>query len=226
MTTGALTRRTATFEAAPFIALPYARDLTARRAKRLVDVSLAGAALVVIAALLPVIAIAIAIDSPGPVFFRQLRVGQDGRLFAMWKFRTMRADAEIARAEMRGDDQGAGPLFKLHDDPRVTRVGRLLRRHSIDELPQFWNVLMGAMSIVGPRPPLREEVLAYEAGAFRRLDVKPGITGPWQVSGRSDLTWEESLRLDLRYVETWSLPTDLALICRTVGVVVRPKGAY
>ncbi len=194
--------------------------------KRAFDVAVATLALVPIAAVTPLLALAIRLDSPGPVLFWQDRVGRDGRTFRMVKFRTMTARAEQDRAMLLDRNDGAGPLFKLKDDPRITRVGRILRRYSLDELPQFWNVLRGDMSVVGPRPPLPSEVTAYDGSVVRRLYVRPGITGPWQVSGRSDLAWEQSVRLDLHYVENWSLLNDLILMWRTVNVVVRPEGAY
>jgi lipopolysaccharide/colanic/teichoic acid biosynthesis glycosyltransferase len=173
-----------------------------------------------------VLATIIKLDSPGPVFFLQERVGRHGRTFRMVKFRSMRTDAEQQLAALADQNQGSGLLFKLKDDPRITRIGRALRKLSLDELPQFWNVLVGDMSVVGPRPPLPREVAAYDADVSRRLFVKPGITGLWQVSGRSDLSWEESVRLDLRYVENWSLPDDLRIMWRTARVMVQPSGAY
>lgn len=194
--------------------------------KRGMDILLSLIALVPIAIMAPFVAMAIALDSPGPVLFRQLRVGRDGCQFWMLKFRTMCVDAEDRRAELLAFDEGAGPLFKLKRDPRVTRVGGFLRRFSIDELPQFVNVLRGEMSIVGPRPPLPSEVTSYDGVVCRRLYIKPGITGLWQISGRSDLSWDESVRLDLRYVENWSLATDLMIMWRTARVVLRPSGAY
>ena len=138
----------------------------------------------------------------------------------------MGVDAEARRAELEAGNEGAGPLFKLKNDPRVTRVGGFLRRFSLDELPQFWNVLTGEMSVVGPRPPLPTEAADYERDVFRRLYVQPGITGLWQISGRSDLTWDQSVRLDLHYVENWSVVSDLNIIMRTAAVMVRPRGAY
>ncbi|MCT9818979.1 sugar transferase [Microbacterium sp. W1N] len=201
-------------------------DRSSMRAKRLLDVVVALAALVPIALITPVIALFIAGDTPGGVFFRQRRIGRGGREFDILKFRTMTASAESDRAALVAANEGAGPLFKLKHDPRVTRVGAVLRRFSLDELPQFWNVLMGEMSVVGPRPPLPTEVSEYDGPVFRRLYVQPGITGLWQVSGRSDLSWEQSVRLDLHYVENWSLATDLQIIARTAAVMVRPKGAY
>jgi exopolysaccharide biosynthesis polyprenyl glycosylphosphotransferase len=174
-----------------------------------------------------VVAVAIRVDSVGPVLFRQVRVGARGGTFSMFKFRTMCVDAEARLAEVAGAaDAGNAVLFKMRRDPRITRVGRLLRRFSVDELPQLFNVLRGEMSLVGPRPPLPREVAGYESDAHRRLRVRPGLTGLWQVSGRSDLTWEESLRLDLWYVDNWSLVLDLQIISRTVRAVLRGTGAY
>ncbi|MFJ6653888.1 sugar transferase [Microbacterium sp. NPDC091313] len=194
--------------------------------KRALDIAIASVALVPIALLLPVLALIISIDSPGGVFFRQRRVGLNGREFDMIKFRTMRASAETEVAALAARNEGAGLLFKMRDDPRVTRVGAVLRKLSLDELPQFWNVLRGDMSVVGPRPPLPREVRAYDGTVFRRLYIRPGITGLWQVSGRSDLSWEESVRLDLHYVENWSVMTDLMIIARTAKVMLRGTGAY
>ncbi|QIG38794.1 sugar transferase [Microbacterium sp. 4R-513] len=194
--------------------------------KRAFDLVFASLALLPILIVLPFIALAIRLDSPGPVFFRQTRVGRDGGYFQIFKFRTMRADAESQLELLRAGNEGAGPLFKLRHDPRVTRVGALLRKYSLDELPQFFNVLRGEMSVVGPRPPLPREVLDYDGTVSRRLYIRPGITGLWQVSGRSDLSWEESVRLDLRYVENWSLTSDLMIMWRTARVMVAPKGAY
>jgi exopolysaccharide biosynthesis polyprenyl glycosylphosphotransferase len=171
------------------------------------------------------IAIAIRLDSPGPVFFRQYRVGARGKQFQMLKFRTMCVDAEQRLVQLKRD-AGNDVLFKMKDDPRVTRVGRLLRRFSLDELPQLANVLRGEMSLVGPRPPLMREVEGYEPDAVRRLRVRPGLTGLWQVSGRSDLSWEESLRLDLWYVDNWCLALDLQILFRTARAVIHGSGAY
>lgn len=207
------------------VSLPRFDRSTLRR-KRALDVLAAIAALLPITLITPVIALAVVLDSPGGVLFRQRRIGRDGREFDILKFRTMTTDAEERRAELEAANEGAGPLFKVKHDPRVTRVGAVLRRFSLDELPQFWNVLVGEMSVVGPRPPLPTEVRAYERDVFRRLYVQPGITGLWQISGRSDLSWDESVRLDLHYVENWSLAADLKIIARTAAVMVRPKGAY
>lgn len=194
--------------------------------KRALDVTVAACALIPIALAYPVIALLIKLDSPGPVFFFQERVGRDGTPFRMVKFRSMHVDAEQQLAALRARNEGAGVLFKMKDDPRVTRVGRVLRKLSLDELPQFWNVFTGAMSVVGPRPPLPSEVTGYDGNVFRRLYIKPGITGLWQVSGRSDLTWDESVRLDLRYVENWSIVNDLQIMWRTAKVMFAPTGAY
>jgi exopolysaccharide biosynthesis polyprenyl glycosylphosphotransferase len=194
--------------------------------KELVD--RAGAALLVFlsAPLLTVIAAAIIIDSRGPVLFRQTRVGRNGKEFVICKFRTMYVDAEARLNEISHLDEGNGVMFKMRNDPRVTPMGRWLRRYSLDELPQLFNVLVGQMSLVGPRPPLPREVAVYAGDVHRRLAVKPGMTGLWQVSGRSDLPWEEAVRLDLRYVENWSLSMDLVIMLRTVTAVARSSGAY
>lgn len=162
----------------------------------------------------------------GPAVFRQERVGKDGRPFTLYKFRTMVVDAEARMQELRNLNDTDGELFKMRKDPRVTNVGRWLRRYSLDELPQLVNVLKGDMSLVGPRPPLAREVAGYPSDMRRRLAVKPGLTGLWQVSGRSDLSWDESIRLDLTYVENWSLLMDLTILARTVSAVVRSSGAY
>jgi exopolysaccharide biosynthesis polyprenyl glycosylphosphotransferase len=172
------------------------------------------------------VALWVRVTSRGPVLFRQVRVGRDGRHFRIFKFRSMYVDAEARLAELKHLNEHDGVLFKMRDDPRVTPVGRWLRRFSLDELPQLLNVLSGQMSLVGPRPPLPQEVAAYADDVRRRLAVKPGMTGLWQVSGRSDLSWEEAVRLDLRYVENWSLSLDLVILLRTMTAVVRSSGAY
>ncbi|HEY2553217.1 MAG TPA: sugar transferase [Streptosporangiaceae bacterium] len=190
------------------------------------DRSCALAALALLAPLLLAIAVAIRLTDGGPALFRQVRVGKDSRGFIMYKFRTMVTDAEVRKAELTGVSDQNGVLFKIHDDPRVTRVGRLLRRWSIDELPQLLNVLRGDMSLVGPRPALPEEAAVYADHVRRRLVVKPGLTGLWQVSGRSDLSWDESVRLDLRYVENWSFVLDLQILWKTAAAVTGGSGAY
>jgi exopolysaccharide biosynthesis polyprenyl glycosylphosphotransferase len=181
--------------------------------------------LVLVAPLLVALAIGVKLDG-GPIFFRQVRVGRHGREFPMLKFRSMVVDAEKRLAELAAVNQGAGPLFKMKVDPRITRFGAFLRKYSLDELPQLFNVLVGTMSLVGPRPPLPAEVATYGREAQRRLLVKPGLTGLWQISGRSDLSWEQSVRLDLRYVENWNLALDALILWKTVGAVVRGRGAY
>ena len=171
-------------------------------------------------------ATAVRVTSPGPVFFKQHRVGVDGRTFTMFKLRSMYRDAEARKAALTAHNEGNGVLFKMHDDPRITRVGKVLRRFSIDELPQLWNVVRGDMSLVGPRPPLPSEVDGYQDQVFRRLHVRPGLTGLWQVSGRSDLSWDESVRLDLRYVDNWSVAMDLLILWKTGRAVLGSAGAY
>ncbi|HZO68786.1 MAG: sugar transferase [Kribbellaceae bacterium] len=172
------------------------------------------------------IAIGVKATSRGPVLFRQTRVGRGGAEFSMLKFRSMCVDAEERKAELHALSEGNGVLFKMKQDPRVTPIGRVLRRLSLDELPQLFNVLRGEMSLVGPRPPLPAEVALYAPDDTRRMLVKPGLTGLWQVSGRSDLTWEESVRLDLRYVDNWSMALDLLILCKTARAVLRGGGAY
>jgi exopolysaccharide biosynthesis polyprenyl glycosylphosphotransferase len=194
--------------------------------KAVFDRAAAGLALILLAPLFAVIAIAIRVDDQRPVFFRQTRVGLDGRTFKLCKFRTMVVDAEKRLSELEMLNEGAGVLFKMRRDPRVTRVGARLRRWSLDELPQLFNVLNGDMSLVGPRPALPREVARYGDHMRRRLVVKPGITGLWQVSGRSGLPWEEAFRLDLRYVDNWSLALDLQILWKTWSAVVRGSGAY
>jgi exopolysaccharide biosynthesis polyprenyl glycosylphosphotransferase len=194
--------------------------------KEAFDRTVAALALAVLSPLLALIAVAVRLSSPGPVVFRQVRVGRDGKTFTVYKFRTMVVDAEKHLEALWELSEGNGVLFKLRDDPRVTGVGRLLRRLSLDELPQLWNVLVGNMSLVGPRPALPTEAERYGRSTARRLLVKPGITGLWQVSGRSDLSWEDSVRLDLYYVENWSFAGDIQILWKTVSAVVRAHGAY
>jgi exopolysaccharide biosynthesis polyprenyl glycosylphosphotransferase len=171
------------------------------------------------------LAIAVRTDG-GPAFFRQTRIGRGGEEFTVLKFRSMVVDAERRLADLQAQNEGSGLLFKMKADPRITRIGRVLRRYSLDELPQLFNVLGGSMSLVGPRPPLPREVAGYERAAQRRLLVKPGITGLWQISGRSDLSWEQTVRLDLRYVENWTLALDALILVKTVRAVLRGGGAY
>jgi exopolysaccharide biosynthesis polyprenyl glycosylphosphotransferase len=183
-------------------------------------------AVLLLSPVLVLIAVLVKRSSPGPVFYRQERVGKDGARFLMTKFRTMVDGADAMLPTLVDGNEASGVLFKLHDDPRVTGVGRVLRRYSLDELPQLFDVVGGSMSLVGPRPPLPTEVARYGDDVRRRLLVKPGITGLWQVSGRSDLSWEDSVRLDLYYVENWSIMQDLMILVRTVRAVVRAGGAY
>lgn len=194
--------------------------------KRAFDIVLSAAALLVLAIPMAALALAVKLDSPGPVIFRQERVGVRSSRFVMYKFRSMVSDAEARLDHLQGKNEGNGLLFKMKEDPRITRVGKFMRRYSLDELPQFWNVLTGGMSLVGPRPPLPMEADQYEHQVARRLLIKPGITGLWQVSGRSDLPWEESVRLDLYYVENWSLAGDICVLARTFKAVLKQDGAY
>ena len=199
----------------------------AQAVKRAVDVVGASVLLLLGAPFLLLTALVVRITSSGSPLYRSQRVGLNGRLITVYKFRSMYADAETRRAELvRLNEFEGGVLFKMRVDPRVTPVGRILRKFSIDELPQLLNVLNGTMSLVGPRPPLPDEVERYHSHVHRRLLVKPGMTGLWQVSGRSDLSWDEAVRLDLYYVENWSLGLDLAIILRTVWAVLRSRGAY
>jgi exopolysaccharide biosynthesis polyprenyl glycosylphosphotransferase len=194
--------------------------------KSLFDRCAAAAALVMLAPVMAVLAATVRLHDRGPALFTQIRVGKDGRSFRMYKFRTMVVDAERRRAELLASNDNDGVLFKLRKDPRVTAVGALLRRLSLDELPQLYNVFLGHMSLVGPRPALPDEAAVYAEHVRRRLVVKPGLTGLWQVNGRSDLSWEESVRLDLRYVENWSFALDLQILWKTFSVLVRGSGAY
>ena len=194
-----------------------------RFAKRAFDIIGSSLLILFFSPVMVVTAIAIRIDGPGPIIYRQLRIGRGGREFGMVKFRSMVADADDQLASLL-DVQGTTdePLFKVTDDPRITRVGRVLRKHSIDELPQLFNVFVGQMSLVGPRPQRAAEVALYDDDAHRRMLVKPGMSGLWQVSGRSRLTWEDALRLDLYYVENWSFTQDIQILFRTIGAVVAP----
>ncbi|BDD80363.1 polyprenyl glycosylphosphotransferase [Tsukamurella pulmonis] len=194
--------------------------------QRVLDVVVAVTGLLLAAPVMLAIAVAVKLDSRGPVLYRAQRVGANGEPFDMIKFRSMYVDADAHRAVLVDENIGAGPLFKIENDPRVTRVGRFIRRFSLDELPQFFNVLGGSMSVVGPRPALAHEVAQYPPVMLRRLLVKPGVTGAWQVSGRSDLSWDESIRLDVGYVENFSIPSDVGIIARTVRTVFTSDGAY
>jgi len=209
----------------PLVYVESPRALMAMRwSKRLFDVVGAAAALLLAAPVMAVIALAIKIEDRGPVVFKQVRVGLKGQTFGFYKFRSMAVDAEQQLPQLQSELGGV--LFKIKSDPRVTRVGRLIRRLSLDELPQLLNVLKGQMSLVGPRPALPREVAQYHKDVHRRLDVRPGLTGLWQVSGRSDLSWDDTVRLDLYYVDNWSLLQDLMILTRTVGAVLNSRGAY
>ena len=207
--------------------LPRARHAL-KWTKRAFDVAASAALLLMLAPVFAVVALAVRLSDGGTVIFRQQRVGRTGEPFEFLKFRSMVIDAEARRAELEqlARDRGNDVLFKMSDDPRITRVGRLLRRYSLDELPQLWNVLRGDMSLVGPRPALPQEVSDYDLDARRRLAVRPGITGLWQVSGRSDLSWEDTVRLDLFYVDNWSFTQDLLILVRTARAVLASRGAY
>lgn len=194
--------------------------------KRTFDLTATGLGLMIISPVLLGLAVIVKLGDRGPVFFHQTRVGLNGEIFKMIKFRSMVTDAEARLAAIQEQNEGAGPLFKMENDPRITRVGRFMRRYSLDELPQLFNVMKGEMSLVGPRPPLESEVASYGHHTHRRLLVTPGLTGLWQVSGRSLLSWEESVRLDLRYVENWSLSLDMLILWKTAGAVVGKSGAY
>ena len=195
-------------------------------AKELFDRCVAAAALIMLSPLMAAISLMIRLHDRGPALFTQTRVGKDGKTFKIYKFRTMVVNAEQRKDELQAQNDFDGVLFKLRKDPRVTAIGTYLRRWSLDELPQLCNVFLGHMSLVGPRPPLPDEAEKYAAHVRRRLVVKPGLTGLWQVNGRSDLSWDESVRLDLRYVENWSFALDLQILWKTVSVMFRGAGAY
>lgn len=194
--------------------------------KRVMDVVGAMTGLVLGAPFLALIGLAIRLDSPGPIIFRQTRVGAHGRTFEVYKFRSMREGAEAEQEQLRDLNEADGPMFKIRDDPRLTRVGRFMRRTSLDELPQLWNILRGEMSLVGPRPPTPNEVEGYQKWHRKRLDGRPGLSGLWQVSGRSLLSFDETVLLDIYYIENWSLWLDLKILLRTIPTVLFGKGAY
>ena len=194
--------------------------------KRATDITGALVALPLIALTYPFIALAVKGSSKGPVIFKQTRVGRAGRQFTSYKFRSMVAGAEQLRQALESQNEASGPVFKMKYDPRITRFGRFMRKTSLDELPQFWNVLKGDMSLVGPRPPLPAEVAQYDRAAKRRLTVKPGITGPWQVSGRSTVSFDEWVRLDVYYIQNWSFLLDVTILLKTILVVLSRRGAY
>jgi exopolysaccharide biosynthesis polyprenyl glycosylphosphotransferase len=195
-------------------------------AKSLLDRVVGTTALLAALPVIALAAVAVRRETPGRAFYSQTRVGLDGRPFTLWKLRTMVADADALRSELVCDNEASGPLFKVRADPRITKVGKFLRRYSIDELPQLWNVVRGDMSLVGPRPPLIEEVASYADPVRRRMHVRPGLTGLWQVSGRSDLSWDDSVRLDLRYVDNWSLVMDIMILWKTTRAILGGAGAY
>jgi lipopolysaccharide/colanic/teichoic acid biosynthesis glycosyltransferase len=205
---------------------PTERPVLSSGSKRALDLALAAFGLVVLAPLFLLIAAAIALDSGWPPLFAQERVGLRGSRFRMWKFRTMTQDAEARREPLAFRNEAPFPMFKVRRDPRITRVGRLVRRSSLDELPQLWNVLRGEMSLVGPRPPLPSEVLHYDDVARQRLDARPGLTCTWQIERRrgKDISFDEWVRLDLGYLEHWSLLGDVRLIFRTIAVIGRMNG--
>ncbi len=205
---------------------PPNNHILSQAVKSFFDRTFAIFALILGAPLMMLIALGIKLDSRGPVIYRQERTGKDGVPFAIYKFRTMCEDAEERVEELVGLNEGSGPLFKMTQDPRVTRFGRILRQTSLDELPQLFNVLIGDMALVGPRPALESETSQYSQWVWRRLHVKPGMTGLWQVSGRSNLSWDESIRLDLMYVNNWNLKMDISIMARTLGVVLSRKGAW
>ncbi len=194
-------------------------------AKRVFDIIASAILLLVLSPLLLALAFVVKADG-GPVFFKQQRIGLQGERFGMFKFRSMVANAESMVSDLAGQTDGNGVMFKMKNDPRVTRAGKWMRRFSMDELPQLMNVILGNMSLVGPRPPLESEAVEYERHVHRRFLVKPGITGLWQVSGRSNLSWKDTVRLDLYYVENWSFAGDIIILLKTLRAVVKLDGAY
>jgi exopolysaccharide biosynthesis polyprenyl glycosylphosphotransferase len=201
------------------------RDEAALLAKRVFDVAFSAALLLAASPVLILAALAVKISSPGPVLFRQKRSGMNGRVFTLYKFRTMVQDAEARRAELLPRNEMDGPVFKIKDDPRVTKAGRILRKLSIDELPQLWNVLRGDMSVVGPRPPIPEEVEQYQRWQRRRLSMRPGITCIWQVSGRNRVDFRRWMEMDLEYIDRWSLGLDFRILLKTIPAVLFSRGA-
>jgi len=193
--------------------------------KRAFDVLVSATVLLLLAPVLAGVALAIKRESPGPVLFRQRRVGLNGREFDLFKFRSMHLDAEAQLAKLQALNEASGPVFKMRNDPRVTRIGRFIRKTSIDEFPQFWNVLRGEMSVVGPRPPIPSEVRQYKRWQRRRLSVRPGITCTWQISGRSDISFDRWMELDLQYIDSWSLMGDLQIFAKTIPAVLTSRGA-
>lgn len=218
-------------EAAPPRTIPHVAPRPSEQrlqvaAKRGLDVMVSALALLILLAPMLLIGLAINLDSRGPVIYRQRRVGKDGRPFTMYKFRSMVADADDLMPALAEQNENTLPIFKIRDDPRKTRVGHVLRRLSLDELPQVVNVLKGDLSLVGPRPPLEREIAAYRPAHWQRLSVPQGMTGLWQVSGRSLLNFDEMLELDLEYIESWTLWRDLVLLAKTVPAVLSGRGAF
>jgi len=193
--------------------------------KRAIDVMGAALGIAVGSPVMAVVALLIRLDSPGSVIYSAERTGVKGRRFRCYKFRSMVTNAEHLKEELRERNQRQGPIFKIDNDPRITRIGRIIRRYSLDELPQLWNVLRGEMSLVGPRPHPVDEVNHYELQHYRRLDVRPGITGLWQITARGCPSFELNMHLDLTYIETWTLRLDLLILARTVRVLFAPEGA-
>ena len=225
-----LPRQAAPGARALFVVISEIRELTRSRAqrftKRMVDVCGSVLALALLAPLFIITMLAVRLSGPGPVFFVQDRCGLNGRLFRFYKFRTMVADAEARKAELAHLNEISGPAFKIRRDPRITRIGAVLRKLSLDELPQLWNVLKGHMSLVGPRPPTPNEVVYYSKDQVQRLGIMPGITGLWQVSGRSTIAdFDQWVELDLRYARTWSVWLDLVILFKTPLAVLRMRGA-
>ncbi len=201
-------------------------DAAYRILKRVFDIVVGSLILLLLVPVIPLVALMIWLDSPGPIFFRQPRVGQDGQVFDFYKFRSMYAEADTRVAELADRNEQTGPVFKIRNDPRITPVGQFLRRSSLDEVPQIFNVLKGDMGIVGPRPALPREVAKYQAWHRRRLEVKPGLTCLWQISGRSQIGFDEWMRLDLEYLRTQSLWNDVVILLKTIPAVMARRGAY
>ena len=194
--------------------------------KRGIDVIVAGVGLILLSPIITIVACAIKLTSKGPIFFLQKRVGKNGELFNMYKFRSMVVNAEELKEKLKHKNEMSGPMFKMKDDPRVTKVGKFIRKTSLDELPQLWNVLKGDMSLVGPRPSLPKEVEQFDSWMFKRLTVRPGLTCYWQVSGRNNIDFEDWMKLDVKYVEERNLWIDIKLIFKTVGVLFGDKNAH
>ena len=194
--------------------------------KRGIDIIGAGSGLLLLSPVIAVVACAVKFTSKGPIFFSQKRVGKNGKLFEMYKFRSMVVNAEELKEKLVHQNEMSGPMFKMKDDPRVTKVGKFIRRTSLDEIPQLWNVLKGDMSLVGPRPSLPKEVKQFEKWMYKRLTIKPGLTCYWQVSGRNNIDFEDWMKLDINYVEDRNLWIDIKLILKTVGVLFGDKNAH